>query len=68
MTWKKIIKSNWREQARGDLETPAELIILQQSLFYMEELLKMMKPPAPNIPDMIEFLEYNIKTVRGELD
>ena len=33
MTWKKIIKSNWREQARGDLETPAELIILQQSLF-----------------------------------
>ena len=43
MTWKKIIKSNWREQARGDLETPAELIILQQSLFYMEELLKMMK-------------------------
>ena len=66
MNWQTILK-DWRDKARGDLEAPESTIILQQSLFYMEELKKKLEMPNPNIPKILEFLDYNIKTLKEEL-
>tara|TARA_R100001440_G_scaffold16224_4_gene27553 strand:- start:25637 stop:25846 length:210 start_codon:yes stop_codon:yes gene_type:complete len=64
--WRIILK-DWRDKARGDLDAPESTIILQQSLFYMEEVKKMLQKKNPNIPDIINFLEYNIKILKEEL-
>ena len=66
MNWQTILK-DWRDKARGDLEAPESTIILQQSLFYMEELKKKLEMPNPNIPKILEFLDYNINTLKEEL-
>lgn len=62
-----IEKEDWRKKASEDFrETSDELMALQQLLFYMEELLKMLRQPEPDIPEIIRFLEYNIETMREE--
>tara|TARA_R100000406_G_scaffold22122_3_gene13958 strand:- start:6318 stop:6539 length:222 start_codon:yes stop_codon:yes gene_type:complete len=66
--WQTLIKNeDWRKKASEDFrETSDELMALQQLLFYMEELLKMLRKPNPDIKEMINFLEYNIETMREE--
>tara|TARA_R100000654_G_scaffold34440_3_gene59862 strand:- start:5233 stop:5451 length:219 start_codon:yes stop_codon:yes gene_type:complete len=66
--WQTLIKNeDWRKKSREDFEeTSDEVMALQQLLFYMEELLKMLKQPEPNIPEIIQFLEYNVETLREE--
>ena len=66
--WQTLIKKeDWRKKASEDFrETSDELMALQQLLFYMEELLKMLKKPNPDIEEMIRFLEYNVETMREE--
>tara|TARA_Y100000004_G_scaffold106929_1_gene120054 strand:- start:79 stop:300 length:222 start_codon:yes stop_codon:yes gene_type:complete len=66
--WQTLIKNeDWRKKASEDFrETSDELMALQQLLFYMEELLKMLKKPNPDIKGMINFLEYNVETLREE--
>ena len=64
MSWENIIKQNWKDTARGDLDADESLIAFQQSLFYMEKVLEELKKPNPNIPELIEFIEYNIQTIR----
>ena len=60
-------KEDWRKKASEDFkETSDEMMALQQLLFYMEELLKMLKKPNPDIEEMIRFLEYNVETMREE--
>jgi len=62
-----IEKEDWRKKAGEDFkDTSDELMALQQLLFYMEELLKMLKQPEPDIPEIIRFLEYNVETMREE--
>lgn len=62
-----IEKEDWRKKASEDFrETSDELMALQQLLFYMEELLKMLRQPEPDIPEIIRFLEYNVETMREE--
>ena len=62
-----IEKEDWRKKASEDFrDTSDELMALQQLLFYMEELLKMLKKPNPDIKEMINFLEYNVETLREE--
>ena len=62
-----IEKEDWRKKASEDFrETSDELMALQQLLFYMEELLKMLRQPEPDIPEIIRFLEYNVETLREE--
>jgi len=64
---KSIEKEDWRKKASEDFrETSDELMALQQLLFYMEELLKMLRQPEPDIPEIIRFLEYNVETMREE--
>tara|TARA_R100000231_G_C5330265_1_gene166224 strand:- start:5659 stop:5865 length:207 start_codon:yes stop_codon:yes gene_type:complete len=67
MSWKSIIKQDWKDTARGDLDADESLIAFQQSLFYMEKVLEELKKPNPNIPELIEFIEYNIQTIKEEL-
>ena len=67
MSWENIIKQNWKDTARGDLDADESLIAFQQSLFYMEKVLEELKKPNPNIPELIEFIEYNIQTIKEEL-
>jgi|TARA_B100000085_G_C18119312_1_gene340541 hypothetical protein len=67
MSWKSIIKQDWKDTARGDLDADESLIAFQQSLFYMEKVLEELKKPNPNIPQLIEFIEYNIQTIKEEL-
>ena len=67
MSWKRIIKQDWKDTARGDLDADESLIAFQQSLFYMEKVLEELKKPNPNIPELIEFIEYNIQTIKEEL-
>ncbi len=67
MSWKSIIKQDWKDTARGDLDADESLIAFQQSLFYMEKVLEELKKPNPNIPELIEFMEYNIQTIKEEL-
>ena len=73
MSWANIIskdtvkKEDWRKKAGEDFrDTSDELMALQQLLFYMEELLKMLRQPEPDIPEIIRFLEYNVETMREE--
>ena len=67
MSWKSIIKQDWKDTARGDIDADESLIAFQQSLFYMEKVLEELKKPNPNIPELIEFMEYNIQTIKEEL-
>tara|TARA_R100000734_G_C3238918_1_gene44270 strand:+ start:310 stop:516 length:207 start_codon:yes stop_codon:yes gene_type:complete len=67
MSWKSIIKQDWKDAARGDLDADESLIAFQQSLFYMEKVLEELKKPNPDIPELIEFIEYNIQTIKEEL-
>ena len=67
MSWKSIIKQDWKDTTRGDLDADESLIAFQQSLFYMEKVLEELKKPNPNIPELIEFMEYNIQTIKEEL-
>ena len=67
MSWENIIKQNWKDTARDDLDADESLIAFQQSLFYMEKVLEELKKPNPNIPELIEFIEYNIQTIKEEL-
>ena len=67
MHWKSIIKQDWRDTATGNLDADESLIAFQQSLFYMEKVLEELKKPNPNIPELIEFIEYNIQTIKEEL-
>ena len=67
MSWKSIIKQDWKDTARGDLDADESLIAFQQSLFYIEKVLEELKKPNPNIPELIEFIEYNIQTIKEEL-
>ena len=67
MSWNSIIKQDWKDTARGDLDADESLIAFQQSLFYMEKVLEELKKPNPNIPELIEFMEYNIQTIKEEL-
>ena len=62
-----LTKEDWRKKAGEDfIDTSDELMALQQLLFYMEELLKMLRQPEPDIPEIIRFLEYNVETMREE--
>ena len=44
---------SWRKKATDELTDDDELLMIQQFVFYMEELIKLLRQPNPNIEEII---------------
>lgn len=63
-----IKKHNWRKDARGDMEVPELIIMIQQALFYYEELLKKLEEEPVDLENIKEMVRDVIRILKEELD
>lgn len=65
----KVNKSeDWRKTARGDMEVSELIIMIQQALFYYEELLKKLEEEPVDLESIKEMVRDVIRILREELD
>ena len=58
----------WRSQAHLDWkETSDEQLMVQQFVFYMEELVKLLRQPQPDIDGIVGWLECELTTAKNEM-
>lgn len=58
---------SWRKKATDELTDDDELLMIQQFIFYMEELIKMLKKPNPNLEEIVAWLESEVLTAAKEM-
>ena len=58
---------SWRKKATDELTDDDELLMIQQFVFYMEELIKLLRQPNPNIEEIINWLESEVMTAAKEM-
>ena len=63
-----IKKHNWRKDARGDMEVPELIIMIQQALFYYEELLKKLEEEPVDLENIKEMVRDVIRILKEELE
>ena len=59
---------DWRKDARGDMEVSELIIMIQQALFYYEELLKKLEEEPVDLESIKEMVRDVIRILREELD
>lgn len=65
----KLNKSeDWRKDARGDMEVSELIIMIQQALFYYEELLKKLEEEPVDLESIKEMVRDVIRILKEELD
>tara|TARA_B100001778_G_scaffold185709_1_gene152959 strand:- start:3867 stop:4070 length:204 start_codon:yes stop_codon:yes gene_type:complete len=59
----------WRTQAQANWqESPDDRLMVQQFVFYMEELVKLLRQPEPDIESIVGWLEYELTTAKKEME
>jgi len=64
----KIKKHDWRKDAKGDMEVSELIIMIQQALFYYEELLKKLEEEPVDLESIKEMVKDVIRILREELE
>lgn len=65
----KVNKSeDWRKDARGDMEVSELVIMIQQALFYYEELLKKLEEEPVDLESIKEMVRDVIRILKEELE
>ena len=65
----KLNKSeDWRKTARGDMEVSELIIMIQQALFYYEELLKKLEEKPVDLESIKEMVRDVIRILKEELE
>ena len=65
----KVNKSeDWRKDARGDMEVSELIIMIQQALFYYEELLKKLEEEPVDLESIKEMVRDVIRILKEELE
>ena len=59
---------DWRKDARGDMEVSELIIMIQQALFYYEELLKKLEEEPVDLESIKEMVRDVIRILREELE
>jgi len=64
----KIKKHDWRKDAKGDMEVSELIIMIQQALFYYEELLKKLEEKPIDLQSIKEMVRDVIRILKEELE
>jgi len=64
----KVKKHDWRKDARGDMEVSELIIMIQQALFYYEELLKKLEEEPIDLESIKEMVKDVIRILKEELE
>ena len=61
MTWRTHAWSDWEEVSD-------ERLMIQQFVFYMEELVKLLRQPKPDVEGIVGWLECELATAKKEME